>query len=124
MRGLSLTTAILAVELAFVPPLAAQEAAQEALGGDAAAREELETKVGREDLGDLLNAGRVLKEGGVLDDVGKEGTDLAKALTDALKELTESKREVKDVKRQSMDITGTLKIEGKTATLAATEGLV
>jgi hypothetical protein len=97
---------------------------EKALGGDAAAREELETKVGREDLGDLLNAGRVLKEGGVLDDVGKEGTDLAKALTDALKELTESKREVKDVKRQSMDITGTLKIEGKTATLAATEGLV
>ena len=69
-----------------------------------------------------MNAGRVLKEGELLDDVGKQGTDLAAELTKALEILTESKREVSDVKRQTMDITGTLKIERKTATLAGAEG--
>ena len=77
---------------------------------------------GRESMADIMNAGRVLKEGELLDDVGKQGTDLAAELTKALEILTESKREVSDVKRQTMDITGTLKIEGKTATLAGAEG--
>lgn len=78
--------------------------------------------IGRDDISEIMNAGRVLKEGGALGSL-EDGQLSVKELTEALKALTESQKEVKDVKRQTMDITGVLKIEGNTATLAGARGM-
>jgi hypothetical protein len=82
----------------------------------------LKKLTGREDVGDLVSAGKMLEHGGMLDILSKgEGRgDIQQALVKALDTLQKSEKTVGDVRPQQIEITGDLNITGNTGSIDAT----